>query len=157
MRCFRASNAWVSASRTGKCGEDLTASSSLLQTEITLLCGVGVYVSLFMLRKSRLAEHGNLEGPSVVKERHARLFFGLPNSLFGSLYYPLLAAAVWLYPYPRARWFIVLPVIAAAATSLFLAHSLLFVTKRPCPYCWITHVVNWLLLCVLLFGASRHG
>src|SRR5665213_3767757 len=118
----------------------------MFRIAISILCGVGFYASLFMLRKSRMAERGNVDGPSVVKEPHARLFFGAPNSLFGSLYFPLLAAAVWIYPWlaaPVLRWLIVLAVAAAAATSLFLAYSLLFITKRRCQYCWTAHIVNW--------------
>jgi uncharacterized membrane protein len=107
-----------------------------------------------MLRKSRLAERGAIDGPSVVKEPHARLFFGVPNSLFGSVYFPFVVAGVWLFP-PALRWFVVAAVAAAAATSLFLAFSLLFITKRECPYCWTSHVVNVLLLVLVpraLFG-----
>jgi uncharacterized membrane protein len=107
-----------------------------------------------MLRKSRLAERGAVDGPSVVKEPHARLFFGVPNSLFGSVYFPLVAVAVWFFP-PGLRWFVMAAVAAAAATSLFLAYSLLFITKRECPYCWASHVVNGLLFVLVavdLFG-----
>jgi uncharacterized membrane protein len=106
-----------------------------------------------MLRKSRLAERGNLDGLSVVTAPHARLFFGLPNSLCGSFYYPFIVAAIWMRPQPP-RWSILLPAAAAAATSVFLAHSLLFVTKRPCAYCWTAHVVNWLMLLALLPAAG---
>jgi uncharacterized membrane protein len=129
----------------------------MFRIAISILCSVGFYASLFMLRKSRMAERGNVDGPSVVKEPHARLFFGAPNSLFGSLYFPLLAAAVWIYPWlaaPVLRWLIVLAVAAAAATSLFLAYSLLFITKRRCPYCWTAHIVNWLLLFLVPLGTS---
>jgi uncharacterized membrane protein len=107
-----------------------------------------------MLRKSRLAERGAVDGPSVVKEPHARLFFGLPNALFGSLYFPLVAVAVWFSP-PGLRWFVMAAVAAATATSLFLAYSLLAVTKRECPYCWTGHAVNALLFVLVtwdLFG-----
>jgi uncharacterized membrane protein len=100
-----------------------------------------------MLRKTRLAERGEIDGPSVVKEPHARLFFGVPNALLGSLYFPLLAAGIWIYPaVPVLKWFILLGVVAAAATSLFLAYSLLAVAKRECPYCWASHAINAILL-----------
>jgi len=98
-----------------------------------------------MLRKSRLADRGALAGPSVVREPHARLFFGLPNSLVGSVYFPFVVAAVWFFP-SGLGWFVTAVVAAAAATSGFLAYSLLAVTKRECPYCWTSHAVNWLLL-----------
>jgi uncharacterized membrane protein len=98
-----------------------------------------------MLRKSRLAERGSVDGPSVVKEPHARLFFGLPNAFFGSLYFPFVVIGVWFCP-PGLHWFVIAVVAAAAATSLFLAYSLLFITRRECPYCWTGHAVNGLLL-----------
>jgi uncharacterized membrane protein len=56
-------------------------------------------------------------------------------------------------------WFALSPLLAiallalasgAAVTSLVLAYSLLFITRRSCPYCWTSHVVNWTLL--LLYG-----
>jgi len=128
----------------------------ILRIAITALCAAGFYVAVAMLRKSLLAERGELAGPSVVEEAHARLFFGTPNALWGTLYYPLLVAAVWLEPTaPALRWIAIAAVAAAAATSLFLAYSLLFITKRECPYCWTSHVVNWLLLFIVpldIFG-----
>jgi uncharacterized membrane protein len=101
-----------------------------------------------------MAERGNVDGPSIVKEPHARLFFGVPNALFGSFYFPLLAAAVWIDPWQSARWLIVLPAAAAGVTSLFLAYSLLFVTRQRCPY-WTAHIVNWILLFLVLLGSSE--
>ena len=117
---------------------------------ITVLCGVGLYASLFMLGKARLAARGRLPEPSVVQTPRARLFGGVPNALIGTCYFPALAIATWL-PLPRSLEIVVLAiVVAAAATSLYLAYSLLFVTRRSCPYCWSTHGINWLL--VFLFA-----
>ena len=64
----------------------------IVRVVITVLCGVGLYTSLFMLRKSIRAARGEIRGPSVVKTPRAHLF-GVPNSLLGSLYYPDMAAA----------------------------------------------------------------
>jgi uncharacterized membrane protein len=111
---------------------------------ITLLCGVGLYASLFMLVKSWRAARGEIPGPSVVKTPRAHLY-GVQNALLGAIYYPALTAAVWLAP--RAAMPAVLAVVLfAALTSAFLAYSLLFVTRRECPYCWAAHAVNWSLL-----------
>ena len=122
---------------------------------ITILCGVGLYASLFMLRKSRLAESGRLAEPSVVQTPRARLFAGLPNALFGTCYYPAVAVAAWL-ALPNGIAIAVLAVVLfAAATSLFLAYSLLFVTRRACPYCWSAHVVNWSLVLLYVIHISR--
>jgi uncharacterized membrane protein len=127
----------------------------LLRGVITLLCGVGLYTSLFMLDKSRRAARGEIEGPSVVKTPRAHLF-GVPNSLLGSLYYPALALAVWFVRGRLATIVLLAAVVLAAATSAVLAYSLLFVTRRECPYCWASHAVNWvlLLICGWLFLAG---
>lgn len=117
----------------------------IVRVAITICCGVGLYVSLFMLRKSQRAARGELEGPSVVKTPRAHLF-GVPNSLLGAIYYPALAAAVWLVHGVVPEIAVLLAVLAAAGTSVALAYSLLCITRRPCPYCWTSHGVNWTLL-----------
>jgi uncharacterized membrane protein len=124
----------------------------VIEVVITLLCGVGLYASLFMLNKSRRAARGEIKGPSVVKTSRAHLF-GVPNSLLGSLYYPAIATAVWLVHGRIGEVVALAAVVFAAATSVVLGYSLLFVTRRECPYCWTSHVVNWclLLLCGWLF------
>jgi uncharacterized membrane protein len=120
---------------------------------ITLLCGVGLYTSLFMLAKGRRAARGEVPGPSVVTTPRAHLY-GVQNALLGAIYYPALAAAIWLAR-PRAAMFAVLAaVLFAAVTSAFLAYSLLFITRRQCSYCWTAHAANWalLILCGWLFA-----
>lgn len=120
----------------------------LLRLAITILCGVGLYAALFMLNKSRRAARGEPIGPSVVQTRRARLF-GPPNALFGTLYYVALAIGIWLGAGLHSPGILEACVIAATLatlTSLFLAFSLLFVTRMPCPYCWTSHAVNWVLL-----------
>jgi uncharacterized membrane protein len=117
----------------------------IVRAVITVLCGVGLYTSLFMLAKSRRAARGELRGPSVVTTPRAQLF-GVPNALLGALYYPILAIAVWFAASPLAALALLLAAFAAAAVSAVLAYSLLFVTRRGCPYCWASHVTNWALL-----------
>jgi uncharacterized membrane protein len=112
---------------------------------ITLLCGVGLYASLFMLNKSRRATRGGVEGPSVVKTPRAHLF-GVPNSLLGVLYYPAVAVAVWFVQGVIAAALLLAAALLAAAMSVVLGYSLLFVTRRSCPYCWTSHAVNWAML-----------
>ncbi len=121
-----------------------------LKSFITILCGVGLYASVFMLAKTRRAERGLLEGPSVVQSPRARLFGGLPNALLGNAYYPLVVLLVWVRPLPLALDLAIAAAALAAVTSAFLAYSLLFVTRRACPYCWSAHAANWLLLAALL-------
>ena len=116
----------------------------VVRAVITLLCGVGLYTSLFMLRKSRRAARGEIRGPSVVKTPRAHLF-GVPNSLLGTIYYPGAGRRRSGSCTAPARAAVVLlrRSLFAAATSVVLAYSLLFVTRRECPYCWTSHAVNW--------------
>ncbi|MFY9737817.1 MAG: vitamin K epoxide reductase family protein [Candidatus Cybelea sp.] len=117
----------------------------IVRAVITVLCGVGLYTSLFMLRKSIRAARGELRGPSVVKTARAHLF-GVPNSLLGSLYYPAVALTVWFVRSQLAAVVLLLAVFSAAAASVVLAYSLLFITRRECPFCWTSHAINWTLL-----------
>jgi uncharacterized membrane protein len=129
-----------------------------LKLAITVLCGVGLYASLFMLRKARRAARGELVEPSVVQTPRAHLFGNIQNSALGALYYPALAIVTWLALGSDAGLAILGIVCLAAGTSVVLGYSLLFVTRRPCPYCWISHAVNWLLvfLYVLLLRAEGY-
>lgn len=126
----------------------------IVRAVITVLCGVGLYTSLFMLDKYGRAARGELREPSVVQSPRAHLL-GIPNTLLGALYYPLLAIGIWLLPWPWAAVLLV-AALAAALMSAFLAYSLLFITRSSCPYCWASHVANWalLVLCIHLFAAD---
>lgn len=127
-----------------------------LQALVTLLCGVGLYASLFMLGKARRAERGELSGPSVVLSPRARLFGGISNASFGCLYYPALSAAIWFVRVPAVGWAVFAAAALAAAVSLALAWSLLFVTRRWCAYCWTAHAINW-TLAVLAYWSLTAG
>jgi len=120
-----------------------------------LLCGGGGYASVFMARKAERAKQGQLAEPSVVQSPRGRLFGGVSNAAIGLVYYLALAvslpflsrALIWDTAFAAA--------LAAAAMSLYLAYSLLFVTRRPCVYCWTSHAINWLLVALLLAGRPR--
>jgi uncharacterized membrane protein len=120
---------------------------------ILVLCGVGLYASAFMAAKAQRAARGGLAEPSVVQTPRARVF-GTSNASFGLVYYALMAVATPLLGRPDAWWTAFSASLLAAAFSLYLAYSLLFVTRMPCVYCWTSHLVNWLLPLVLL-GARR--
>ncbi|HTU69443.1 MAG TPA: vitamin K epoxide reductase family protein [Candidatus Baltobacteraceae bacterium] len=125
-----------------------------MRTIITVLCGVGLYASLFMLRKGIRAERGELTERSVVQTPRARLFGGVPNALIGTAYYPALAIAVWFATERTEMIVIFAAALFAAAVSAVLAYSLLYVTKMPCVYCWTSHLVNWTLaVCTALLLA----
>jgi uncharacterized membrane protein len=86
---------------------------------------------------------------TVLGTKYARVF-GVPNSLLGVLYYStviLLLVIGWTAgPIATATiavaWFTV-------ALGVFLAYSLFFIIKIPCPLCLTGHTMN-LLLAVLL-------
>ena len=103
-----------------------------------------MYASAFMALKARREARGELREPSVVQSPAARLIGGIPNAAFGLLYYPCVALAVTL-PWVEARPLAFLASLFAATMSLVLAYSLLFRTRRPCPYCWTAHAINWAL------------
>ena len=126
-----------------------------LRMVITVLCGVGLYASIFMLAKARRAERGELTEPSVVQTPRARLFGGIPNAAFGVVYYPALAVGIWAASTPHEIGALLLLAAIAAGTSIRLAYSLLYVTRMPCVYCWTSHVVNWSLVLLLSFALFK--
>lgn len=116
---------------------------------IDALCVIGLYVSIRMQHKAALAARGGLSEPSVVQSPRARIT-GIPNSTFGLAFYPALFVAAWFLD-STAVWIAALVAAAlATAVSIYLAYSLLFVTRMPCAYCWTGHIVNWLLLATLI-------
>ena len=127
-----------------------------LRAIVTMLCGVGLYASVFMLRKGTAADRGELTERSVVQTPRARLVGGVPNALLGAAYYPVLAIAIWFATNRLALALVAVPVLAAAAMSLVLAYSLLFVTRMPCVFCWTSHAINWsLALCVAVLFVTQ--
>jgi len=118
----------------------------ILRIIIDLLCAAGLYASVFMYRKSILAEAGKVKGKSVVKSPAARLFFGVSNSLWGIIFYVAVAIVMW-FASGLVMWTLIFLALGAAAlTSLYLAYRLVFVSKILCPYCWTSHAVNWSLV-----------
>jgi len=117
---------------------------------VLALCAVGLYVSIYMQRKAMLARAGALTEASVVQTPRARVVGGVPNSLIGIGYYFFLATASFALADPAVYIAALIASSLAAAMSLYLAYSLLFVTKMPCVNCWTGHIVNWALLIVLI-------
>ena len=111
-----------------------------------LLCVVGFYVSAHMFQRSKLAEAGKVRGKSVVKSPAARLYFGLPNALWGMIFYLAIATIIWFANGPIIWTLVFLAVAAAALTSVYLAYRLIYVSKTVCPYCWTSHAINWVLV-----------
>jgi len=119
---------------------------------VLALCAVGLYVSFAMQAKAGKARRGELTEASVVQTPRATIFGDVPNSLFGIVYYALLAVSTIFFDVPVVRFAAVMAAGAAGAVSFYLAYSLLFVTRMPCFNCWTGHVVNWTLLAILLFA-----
>jgi uncharacterized membrane protein len=115
------------------------------------LAVVGVYVAAQMHRKAIRGRRGLLVEPSVVQTARARVLAGVPNSAIGLVYYVCIGVAAFFQEIPLFHDASVVAASLAAVMSLYLAYSLLFVTKMPCAMCWTGHVVNWALLAVLLF------
>lgn len=126
-----------------------------LRLVITVLCGVGLYASLFMQRKAGLAKAGLLQEPSVVQTSRARLLFGMTNASFGIAYYLAMGIGIWFVTQVWQAVLLFAASLAAAAMSAVLAYSLLFVTKRSCPYCWTSHAVNGLLMLCNFLGLVK--
>jgi uncharacterized membrane protein len=108
-----------------------------------------------MARKAERAKQGQLAEPSVVQSPRARLVGGVSNAAIGLVYYVALALSLPFLGRPLIWDAALVAALAAAAMSIYLAYSLLFVTRRPCAYCWTSHAVNWLLVVLLLAGRPR--
>ncbi len=119
---------------------------------IWALCALGLVVSARMQRKAIDARVGGLDEPSVVQTPRARLFGDTPNSALGLIYYAAMSIGAFFLDVHAVRIAMLCAAVAAAAMSVYLAYSLLFVTRMPCVNCWIGHVVNWLLLACLVVG-----
>lgn len=117
---------------------------------IDALCAVGLYASIFMFAKASRYARGEATGESVVQTPRARLLGGVQNSAFGLAYYAAMFIGAWFLQVPVV-WNAALAAAAlAGAVSVYLAYSLLFVTRMPCMFCWTGHVVNWSLLGLIL-------
>jgi uncharacterized membrane protein len=99
--------------------------------------------------KSEADRRGELHEASVVQSPRARLFGGVDNALIGLIYYPAVAVASLFFSVAPIRIATFIAVAAAAAVSIFLMYSLLFITKMKCTNCWIAHSMNMFLFVML--------
>lgn len=77
---------------------------------------------------------------------------GLPNSLFGIFLYLYLILDLFFFPPQAALIFL----LFALLRSIYLAYSLIFVTKVPCPLCFTSHGIN-LVLFLMVFKTVFSG
>jgi uncharacterized membrane protein len=104
-----------------------------------------------MYAKAVRYERGADDSPSVVQSPRARVFGGIPNAAVGLVYYGAMQVVAWGIRIPLIWVGAVIAASAAALLSVYLAYSLLFITKRRCPFCWTGHALNWAILALLLF------
>ena len=122
------------------------------------LCLLGLWISIYFTGVSYQWFSPNVKWiPQVcrLKETTCQLvlqtprakLFGIPNSVFGIGMYLYLILFFLGAPLPWVLGF----VLAALAVlrSIYLAYSLIFVTKVPCPLCFTSHVINLILFIVL--------
>jgi len=119
---------------------------------VLALCALGLYVSIAMQAKAARSRRGELTEPSVVQTPRAKVVGRVPNSMIGIVYYVAIAGSMFFIDVPHVREVAIVAASLAAAMSLYLAYSLLFVTRMPCVNCWTGHIVNWALLALLLFA-----
>ena len=82
---------------------------------------------------------------TVLDTPRAKLF-GIPNSAFGiGLYFYLILNLMVPVSYAAALFVLGLAVLR----SIYLAYSLIFVTKIPCPLCFTSHAINLLLFLIV--------
>ena len=72
--------------------------------------------------------------------------FGVPNSAFGIGIYLYLLTDLFFFPPLLGLLLLGL----ALLRSIYLAYSLLFITKIPCPLCFTSHAINLLLFLIYL-------
>ena len=105
----------------------------------------GVYYKWFQPNVSWIPQLCHLKESScmlILDTPRAKLF-GVPNSVFGIGLYTYLIFNLCTH----FSWAIALVLlIFAVIRSVYLAYSLIFVTKVPCPLCFTGHIINVILL-----------
>jgi len=82
---------------------------------------------------------------NVLETPRAKIF-GIPNSAFGIVIYFYLILDQFLFP----PWIGLLLLGVALLRSVYLAYSLLFITKIPCVLCFTSHGINLTLFLIYL-------
>lgn len=129
------------------------------------LVGVGVSVRLTVVYHKANASHSHKSGcainaqwdcDNVARSPYAKLF-GAPTSLWALLGYLLMAGfAAWgAFRYGPRHWplgVLFLLVLAALASSSYLAYAAVVILKKKCLWCTTLYVVN-IVMIVTLAGA----
>ena len=129
----------------------------MIEISIAILSAAGLWLSIYFCGLyyrwfspdvpwvPKVCRIGTGECASVVDTPRAKLF-GIPNSVFGLGLYSYLILSLWFLPQEPALALIV----TAVLRSLYLAYSLLFVTRTPCVLCFASHLID-LVLAGLVF------
>ena len=129
----------------------------MISLAIAVLASLGLWISVYFTgvfyqwfsphvfwipRVCQLSENSCL---TVLETPRAKLF-GIPNSAFGIGLYLYLLLDIFIFPPYLGAILISL----ALLRSVYLAYSLIFVTKIPCPLCFTTHGINLILFALYL-------
>jgi uncharacterized membrane protein len=126
-----------------------------------LLSGVGIWISIYFTGVAyhwfsphvkwvpRVCQLKESACQLVLETPRAKLF-GIPNSVYGIGIYLYL---LFFFLGAPLSWHLgVFLAAVAVLRSIYLAYSLLFVTKIPCPLCFTSHGINLFLLICLWLG-----
>ncbi len=118
----------------------------------------GFFLSLYIYCKRRQKEKlvcviGD-DCNKVVYSKYSSQF-GIPNELFGMIYYVIIfvsSVVFWVNPVLLTipiLWARTILVIGAAAFSVYLTGIQIFVLKELCEYCLIVNLINLILFLAL--------
>lgn len=131
----------------------------MIELIVVLLASVGFVISIYftgvfykwlkpdvfwMPRVCRLEEKTCLH---VLDTPRAKIF-GIPNSAMGIFAYAYVLLDLFYFPAVFGFGLITLALIR----SIYLAYSLLYVTKIPCPLCFTSHAINLTLFLVYTYS-----
>ena len=134
---------------------------NLLDFFALLLSGIGLWISVYFTGVSyhlfpadvkcipQVCQLKEKTCQMVLQTPNARLF-GIPNSVYGMFLYAYLI--FYFAGLPLPKMLALIGISLAALRSLYLAYSLIFLIKVPCPLCFTSHVINLLLFIYLAFG-----
>ena len=129
---------------------------------VLLLCLAGLWISIYFTGVSyhwfppdvkwipKVCQLKESSCMMIVDTPRAKIF-GIPNSVFGIGLYSYLILSIFVYLPPVMA---ILLLAFAVVRSIYLAYSLIFVTKIPCPLCFTSHVINIILLLLVLKNYS---
>ncbi len=131
------------------------------------LCIIGLWISVYFTGVSYKWFSPNVKWiPQFcqLKEQSCQLviytprakLFGIPNSVYGIglyLYVGFIFMGGAIHELPHLLWGIAfLAAGLSVVRSVYLAYSLIFVTRVPCPLCFTSHGINLILFISLGFS-----